>query len=252
LNFVNTLAGKVAIVTGASKGIGAGIAKAFSAEGAIVVVNYSSSKEGADRVLAEIADVGGNAIAIQASVSNPEEVKRLFSETKAAFGRLDILVNNAGVFKFEPFESISVAEFDRVFSTNVLGPVLTIQEAIKQFGFEEGRVINISSLAGSHSLPNGILYSATKAAVENLTQGLSAELGSRRIRVNVIAPGYTRSEGTAAEGLLGEDNVKQYISLTPLGRLGEPEDIAAVAVFLASDASSWITGETIRVGGGAR
>jgi 3-oxoacyl-[acyl-carrier protein] reductase len=252
LNFVNTLAGKVAIVTGASKGIGAGIAKAFSAEGAIVVVNYSSSKEGADRVLAEIADAGGNAIAIQASVSNPEEVKRLFSETKAAFGRLDILVNNAGVFKFEPFESISVAEFDRVFSTNVLGPILTIQEAIKQFGFEEGRVINISSLAGSHSLPNGILYSATKAAVENLTQGLSAELGSRRIRVNAIAPGYTRSEGTAAEGLLGEDNVKQYISLTPLGRLGEPEDIAAVAVFLASDASSWITGETIRVGGGAR
>jgi len=252
LNFVNTLAGKVAIVTGASKGIGAGIAKAFSAEGAIVVVNYSSSKEGADRVLAEIADAGGNAIAIQASVSNPEEVKRLFSETKAAFGQLDILVNNAGVFKFEPFESISVAEFDRVFSTNVLGPVLTIQEAIKQFGFEEGRVINISSLAGSHFLPNGILYSATKAAVENLTQGLSAELGSRRIRVNAIAPGYTRSEGTAAEGLLGEDNVKQYISLTPLGRLGEPEDIAAVAVFLASDASSWITGETIRVGGGAR
>ena len=252
LNFVNTLAGKVAIVTGASKGIGAGIAKAFSTEGAIVVVNYSSSKEGADRVLAEIADAGGNAIAIQASVSNPEEVKRLFSETKAAFGRLDILVNNAGVFKFEPFESISVAEFDRVFSTNVLGPILTIQEAIKQFGFEEGRVINISSLAGSHSVPNGILYSATKAAVENLTQGLSAELGSRRIRVNAIAPGYTRSEGTAAEGLLGEDNVKQYISLTPLGRLGEPEDIAAVAVFLASDASSWITGETIRVGGGAR
>ena len=252
LNFVNTLAGKVAIVTGASKGIGAGIAKAFSVEGAIVVVNYSSSKEGADHVLAEIADAGGNAIAVQASVSNPEEVKHLFSETKAAFGRLDILVNNAGVFKFEPFESISVAEFDRVFSTNVLGPILTIQEAIKQFGFEEGRVINISSLAGSHSLPNGILYSATKAAVENLTQGLSAELGSRRIRVNAIAPGYTRSEGTAAEGLLGEDSVKQYVSLTPLGRLGEPEDIAAVAVFLASDSSAWVTGETIRVGGGAR
>ena len=151
-------------------------------------------------MLAEIADAGGNAIAIQASVSNPEEVKRLFAETKAAFGRLDILVNNAGVFKFEPFESISVAEFHREFSTNVLGPILTIQEAIKQFGFEEGRVINISSLAGSHSLPNGILYSATKAAVENLTQGLSAELGSRRIRVNAIAPGYTRSEGTTGGG----------------------------------------------------
>jgi NADP-dependent 3-hydroxy acid dehydrogenase YdfG len=170
---MNILAGKVAIITRASKGIGASIAKAFSAEGASVVVNYSSSKEGADRVLGEIADAGGNAIAIQASVSNPEDVKRLFAETKAAFGQLDILVNNAGVFKFEPFECISVAEFNREFSTNVLGPILTIQEAIKQFGFEEGRIINISSLAGSHSLPNGVLYSATKAAVEKLTQGLS-------------------------------------------------------------------------------
>ncbi len=217
---MNTLAGKVAIVTGASKGIGAGNAKAFAAEGAIGVVNYSSSKEGADRVLAEIADAGGNAIAIQASVSSPEDVKRLFAETKAAFGRLDILVNNAGVFKFEPFKYISVAEFNREFSTNVLGPILTIQEAIRQFDFEEGRVINISSLAGSHSLPDGVLYSATKAAVENLTQGLAAELGSRRIRVNAIAPGYTRSEGTAAEGLLGEENVKHYISVTPLRPLG--------------------------------
>ena len=174
------------------------------------------------------------------------------SNAFSAFGRLDILVNNAGVFKFEPFEDIAVAEFNREFSTNVLGPILTIQEAIKQFGFEEGRVINISSLVGSHSLPNGVLYSATKAAVENLTQGLSAELGSRRIRVNAIAPGYTRSEGTAAEGLLGEESVKHFVSVTPLGRLGEPQDIAAVAVFLASDASSWVTGETIRVGGGAR
>jgi 3-oxoacyl-[acyl-carrier protein] reductase len=252
LNLTNILAGKVAIITGASKGIGAGIAKAFSAEGASVVVNYSSSREEADRVLAEIADAGGNAIAIQASVSNPEDVNRLFAETKAAFGRLDILVNNAGTFKFEPFECISVAEFHREFSTNVLGPILTTQEAIKQFGFEEGRIINISSLAGSHSLPNGVLYSATKAAVENLTEGLSAELGSRRIRVNAIAPGYTRNDGIAAEGLLGEENVKRYISVTPLGRLGEPGDIAAVAVFLASDASSWVTGETIRVGGGAR
>ncbi len=249
---MNPLAGKVALVTGASKGIGAGIARALSVAGASIVVNYSSSKEGADRVLAEIADAGGNAIAIQASVSDPTDVKRLFAETKAAFGRLDILVNNAGVFKFEPFEQISIAEFHREFSINVLGPILAIQEAIKQFGFEDGRVINISSLAGSHSLPNGILYSATKAAVENLTQGLSAELGARRIRVNAIAPGYTRSEGTKAEGLLGEENIRQYISLTPLGRLGEPEDIAAVAVFLASDASAWITGETIRVGGGAR
>ncbi|RYD53780.1 MAG: SDR family oxidoreductase, partial [Verrucomicrobiaceae bacterium] len=171
---------------------------------------------------------------------------------KRTYGKLDVLVNNAGVFKFEPFEKITVAEFQREFSTNVLGPILTIQEAIKQFGFEGGSVINISSLAGSHSLPSGILYSSTKAAVENLTQGLSAELGSRRIRVNAIAPGYTRSEGTVAEGLFGEESVKQYITLTPLGRIGDPGDIAAVATFLASSGSYWVTGETIRVAGGAR
>jgi 3-oxoacyl-[acyl-carrier protein] reductase len=249
---MNLLTGKVAIVTGASKGIGAGIASALGEAGASVVVNYASDREAADRVMADIADAGCNAIVVQANVSDPEGVKRLFAETKKAFGKLDVLVNNAGVFKFEPFEAISVAEFNREFSTNVLGPILTIQEAIRQFGFEGGRVINISSLAGSHSLPNGILYSATKAAVENLTQGLAAELGPRRIRVNAIAPGYTRSEGTRAEGLLGEESIKHYISLTPLGRLGEPEDIAAAAVFLASDASHWVTGETIRVSGGAR
>jgi 3-oxoacyl-[acyl-carrier protein] reductase len=252
LDPMRTLTGKVAIVTGASKGIGAGIAIALSAAGASIVVNYASSREDADRVLAEIAEVGGNAIAVQANVSEPQEVRRLFAETNKAFGKLDVLVNNAGVFKFEPFEAISVDEFHREFSTNVLGPILAIQEAIRQFGFEGGRVINISSLAGSHSLPNGILYSATKAAVENLTQGLASELGPRRIRVNAIAPGYTRNDGTKAEGLLGEESIRQYIAVTPLGRLGEPEDIAAVAVFLASDASSWVTGETIRVGGGAR
>jgi 3-oxoacyl-[acyl-carrier protein] reductase len=249
---MNSLAGKVALVTGASKGIGAGIANALCAEGASVVVNYASSREGADRVLAELADAGCNAIAIQASVSDPQDVKRLFAETKKAFGKLDVLVNNAGVFKFEPFEAITAAEFNREFSTNVLGPMLTVQEAIRQFGFEGGSVINISSLAGSNSMPNAVLYSATKAAVENLTQGLSTELGPRKIRVNAIAPGYTWSEGTRSEGLLSEESVKRYVSVTPLGRLGEPKDIAAVAVFLASDASSWITGETIRVGGGAR
>ncbi|HEU4678098.1 MAG TPA: glucose 1-dehydrogenase [Terrimicrobiaceae bacterium] len=249
---MKTLTGKVAIVTGASKGIGAGIATALGAAGASVVVNYASSREGADRVLEKIADGGGNAVAVQASVSEPQDVRRLLAETDKAFGKLDVLVNNAGVFKFEPFEAITIAEFHREFSTNVLGPILAIQEAIRQFGFEGGSVINISSLARSHSLPNGILYSATKASVENLTQGLAAELGPRRIRVNAIAPGYTRSEGTKTEGLLGEESVRQYIALTPLGRLGEPEDIAAVAVFLASDASSWVTGETIRVGGGAR
>jgi 3-oxoacyl-[acyl-carrier protein] reductase len=251
-NPMKSLTGKVAIVTGASKGIGASIATALGIEGASVVVNYASSREDADPVLGRIADAGGNAIAVQACVSEPHDVQRLFAETKKAFGKLDVLVNNAGVFKFEPFEAISVSEFHREFSINVLGPILTIQEAIRQFGFEGGRVINISSLAGSHSLPNGILYSATKAAVENLTQGLAAELGPRRIRVNAIAPCYTCSEDTQAEGLLGEESFKQYIPVTPLGRLNEPEDIAAVAVFLASDESSCVTGEIIRVGGGAR
>ncbi|QJE94247.1 SDR family NAD(P)-dependent oxidoreductase [Luteolibacter luteus] len=249
---MKTLTDKVAIVTGASKGIGAAIAKSFAREGAAVVVNYATSSSDADSVVAEITDAGGRAIAIQASVSEPCAVKRLFQETKEAFGKLDVLVNNAGVFKFEPFEAITVAEFQREFSTNVLGTILTIQEAIEQFGFEGGSVINLSSLAGSHSLPQGVLYSATKAAVESITQGLSAELGDRRIRVNAIAPGYTRSEGTVAEGLFGEESVKLYLSLTPLARIGEPVDIARVATFLASDASAWITGETIRVAGGAR
>jgi 3-oxoacyl-[acyl-carrier protein] reductase len=238
---MNLLAGKVAIVTGASKGIGAGIANALSAEGASVVVNYASSRKGADRVLAEIADAGGNAIAVQANVPDPEAVKRLFAETKKAFGKLDVLVNNAGVFKFEAFEAITAAEFHRQFSINVLGPIITLQEAIRQFGFEGGSVINISSLSGSRSTPNAALYSATKAALENLTQGLSAELGPHKIRVNAIAPGYTRSEGTEAAGLLSEESVKRYVSVTPLGRLGEPKDIAAAAVFLASDASHWVT-----------
>jgi 3-oxoacyl-[acyl-carrier protein] reductase len=246
------LAGKVAIITGASKGIGAGIAKALCAEGASVVVNYASSRTGADRVLEELAECGCNSVAVQANVSEAEDVRRLFAETKKAFGQLDVLVNNAGVFKFDPFEEITASEFHREFSVNVLGPILTIQEAIREFGFEGGSVINISSIVGSHSQPNAVLYSATKAALGNLTQGLAAELGPRRIRVNAIAPGYTRSEGTEAEELYREPNLQRLTSVTPLGRLGEPADIAAVAVFLASDASAWITGETIRVSGGAR
>lgn len=246
------LDGKVAIVTGASKGIGAGIAKALCAEGASVVVNYASSRNGTERVLADLADCGCNSIAVQADVSNPEDVQRLFAETKKAFGQLDVLINNAGVFKFDPFEAITPSEFHREFSVNVLGPILTIQEAIRVFGFEGGSVINISSIVGTHSQPNAVLYSATKAALGNLTQGLAAELGPRRIRVNAIAPGYTRSEGTEAEGLYSEESVQRITSITPLGRLGEPADIAAAAVFLASDASAWISGETIRVSGGAR
>ncbi len=249
---MNSLTGKAAIVTGASKGIGAGIARALAEAGAAVVVNYASDGAGADRVVAEITNAGGRALAIQASVSQPEDVQRLFAQSKDALGRLDVLVNNAGVFKFDPFEKITPAEFQREFSVNVLGPILTLQEAIRQFGFDGGSVINITSIVGSHSQPNAVLYSSTKAALGNLTQGLAAELGARGIRVNAIAPGYTRSEGTEAEGLYTEESLQHYASITPLGRLGEPADIAAAAVFLASDASHWVTGETIRVAGGAR
>jgi 3-oxoacyl-[acyl-carrier protein] reductase len=249
---MKTLLNKVALVTGASKGIGAGIAKALAEAGAAVIVNYASDQAGADRVVAEIVAAGGRALAIQASVNIPADVQRLFAEAKAAFGRLDVLVNNAGVFQFGSFEEITPAEFQREFSVNVLGPILTVQEAVRQFGFEGGSVINVSSIVGSQAQPNAVLYSATKAAVGNLTQGLAAELGARRIRVNAIAPGYTRSEGTEAEGLYGEESLRRYAAITPLGRLGEPSDIAAAAVFLASDASHWITGETLRVAGGAR
>lgn len=243
---------KVALVTGASKGIGAGIAKGLADAGAAVVVNYASDQAGADRVVTEILEAGGQALAIQGSVSELDDVRRLLAETKRAFGRLDVLVNNAGVFKFGSFEEITSLEFHREFSVNVLGPILTVQEAIRQFGFEGGSVINISSIVGFHSQPNALLYSSTKAALGNLTQGLAAELGSRRIRVNAIAPGYTWSEGTEAEGLYSEESLKHYAAITPLGRIGQPVDIAAAAIFLASDASHWITGETIRVAGGAR
>lgn len=249
---MKTLSKQVAIVTGASKGIGAGIAKALAAAGASVVVNYATSRAGADRVVAAILAQGGTAVAIRASVSDPKEVEQLFAKVKAEFGRLDILVNNAGVFKFGPLDTITVEEFKREYATNVLGPILTLQEAIRQFGFEGGRVINITSLAGSRSMPQALLYSSTKAALESLTQGMAAELGARGIRVNAIAPGYTRSEGTEAEGLYDDASLQYYADVTPLGRLGEPADIAAAAVFLASPASSWITGESIRVSGGGR
>lgn len=247
---MKTLFNKIALVTGASKGIGAGIAKALAEAVAAVIVNYASDQVGADRVVAEVVAAGGQALAIQASVNIPADVERLFAESKAAFGRLDVLVNNAGVFKFGSFEEITPAEFQREFSVNVLGPILTVQEAVRQFGFEGGSVINVSSIVGSQAQPNAVLYSATKAAVGNLTQGLAAELGARRIRVNAVAPGYTRSEGT--ERLYGEESLRHYEAVTPLGRLGEPSDIAAAAVFLASDASRWVTGETLRVAGGAR
>jgi len=247
---MSKLTGKVAIVTGASKGIGAGIAKGLGAAGASVVVNYSSSKEGADRVVAEIKGQGGKAIAVQGDVSKAADVRRLFDETKKAFGVPDVLVNNAGIFKFEPIEAVTEKEFHRHFDTNVLGPILMIQEAAKYFGPKGGSVINVSSVVATNPPPTSLVYSATKAALDSITLALARELGPRKIRVNSINPGMTETEGTLQTDIIGSDFEKQAIAQTPLGRIAKPEDIAPTAVFLASDESAWITGETIRVSGG--
>lgn len=248
---MSELKGKVAVVTGASKGIGAGIAKRFGAAGASVVVNYSSSKDGADRVVAEITKSGGNAIAVQGDVSKAGDVKRLFDETKRAFGKLDVLVNNAGVFRFAPLEEVTEDEFHREFNINVLGTLLATREALKHFN-GGGSVINLSSVVSTSPIPNSSVYSATKGAVDTLTVGLSRELGPRNIRVNVIAPGGVDTEGTQEIGVVGSDFEKQMVAQTPLGRFGQPDDIAQVAVFLASDASAWLTGERITASGGWR
>ncbi len=234
------LTGKVAIVTGASKGIGAGIAKGLGAAGAAVVVNDASSKAGADRVGAAITGKGGT------------DVKRLFEETKKAFGSLDVLVNNAGVFEFEPIEAVTENEFHREFNTNVLGSILTIQEAVKQFGPNGGSVINISSVASVNPVPNLLVYAATKSALDSITRVLAKELGPRKIRVNTIAPGGVETEGVHRIGIIGSDFEKQMVSNTPLGRFGQPEDIARVAVFLASEDAGWVTGDRITVSGGYR
>jgi 3-oxoacyl-[acyl-carrier protein] reductase len=246
------LTGKVAIVTGASKGIGAGIAKGFAAAGAAVVVNYASSREGADRVVAEIAAAGGKAIAVQGDVSKAEDVRRLFAATKEAFGALDVLVNNAGVFHFEPLEAVTEDEFHREFNTNVLGTLLATQEALKHFGPAGGNVINISSIASTNPVANSVVYSATKGAVDSITQALAKEFGERKIRVNAIAPGGVETEGVQRIGIIGSDFQKEMIAKTPLGRFGQPDDIARVAVFLASDEAAWLTGERLTVSGGLR
>jgi len=246
------LKGKVAIVTGASKGIGAGIAKALGAAGAAVAVNYASSKEGADRVVAEITGHGGKAIAVQGDVSKAADVRRLFDETKKAFGSLDVLVNNAGVFEFQPLEAVTENEFHREFNTNVLGPIMATQEALKHFGPGGGSVINISSVASLNSVPNSVVYAATKSAVDWITRVLAKELGPRKIRVNTIAPGGVETEGAHRIGIMGSDLEKQIVAETPLGRFGQPEDIARVAVFLASEDAGWVTGERITAAGGYR
>ncbi len=246
------LEGKVAIVTGASKGIGAAIAKGLSAAGAAVVVNYASSREGADWVVAEIAGRGGRAVAVQGDVAKAADVRRLFEETQRAFGSVDVLVNNAGVYQLEPIESVVEDAFHRQFNTNVLGPILAIQEAVKHFGPKGGSVINISSVASTSAPANSVVYSATKGALDAVTRVLAKELGPRRIRVNTIAPGGVETEGVHAAGLMGSDFEKQVVAGTPLGRFGQPEDIAGVAVFLASDAAGWVTGERISASGGFR
>ncbi len=246
------LAGKVAVVTGASKGIGVGIADGLADAGASVVVNYSSDRAGADRVVAGITRKGGKAVAVQGDVSKASDVKRLFAEAVRAFGRLDVLVNNAGVYRFGPVESITEEEFHRHYGVNVLGPILAVQEALKHFGPEGGSIINISSIVGSSPWPQTVLYSSTKAAIDNLTRGLALELAPRKVRVNAVAPGTTESEGTSDLHLFDGDEGKKVIASTPLGRLGTPSDIARVVVFLASDDSAWVTGEVIRASGGMK
>ncbi len=244
------LSGKVAVVTGASKGIGASIAQHLAGEGAAVVVNYSTSREGADKVVAEVERRGGKAVAVQADVARRADIQRLFAEAKRAFGRVDILVNNAGVFEFAPIEEVTAEHFHRQFDLNVLGLLLTTQEALRYLGPEGGSIINVSSVVATLAPPTASVYGATKAAVDTVTRSLAKELGPRRIRVNSINPGMIETEGFHAAGLAESDFRKQVEAQTPLGRIGQPGDIGPVAVFLASSDSGWITGETIHVSGG--
>jgi 3-oxoacyl-[acyl-carrier protein] reductase len=246
------LAGKVAIVTGASKGIGAEIARELGAEGARVVVNYASSKERADRVVDEITKRGGQAVAVQGDVAKKADIERLFAATKKAYGKLDVLVNNGGVYSFAPLEAATEDEFHRQFNINVLGLLFATQEAAKHFGADGGSVINVSSAATSATPPNSAIYSGTKGAVDAITRALAKELGPKKIRVNAINPGLVATEGYQTFGVAGTDLETQGVAQTPLGRVGQPRDIAPVVAFLASSESAWVTGETIRVAGGFR
>jgi 3-oxoacyl-[acyl-carrier protein] reductase len=246
------LQGKVAVVTGASKGIGAGIAKSLAAEGAAVVVNYASSKEGADRVVNEITGKGGKAIAVKGSVANAKDIEQIFAETKKAFGKLDILVNNAGVYEFSPIETITEEQFHRHFDTNVLGLLLATREAVKHFNGDGGSIINIGSVVSQIAPPASSIYTATKGAVDAITHVLAKELGPKKIRVNSINPGMVETEGVHAAGIIGSDFQKQHEAQVPLGRIGQPEDIASIAVFLASADSGWLTGELLLSSGGLR
>lgn len=249
---MSKLQGKVAVVTGASKGIGAGIAKSLAAEGAAVVVNYASSKEGAERVVKEITNKGGKAVAVQGSVAKAADVEQIFAETKKAFGKLDILVNNAGVYEFSPIEEITEEQYHRIFSTNVLGLLLTTKEALKHFNGEGGSIINIGSAVTELTPPTSSVYTGTKGAVDAITRTLAKELGPKKIRVNSINPGIVETEGVHAAGFIGSDFLKHFEAQTPLGRIGQPDDISSIATFLASSDSAWLTGELLVVSGGLR
>jgi 3-oxoacyl-[acyl-carrier protein] reductase len=249
---LSKLSDKVAIVTGASKGIGAGIARALAAAGASVVVNYASSAEAAEKVVDSITQSGGHAIAVQADISSEPDVRRLFLETQTSFGRLDILVNNAGACQFVPIEAVDIAMYNHLFSTNVLGPLLTCREAVKLFGDKGGSIINIGSAYSDLNIPHSAVYAASKRAVDSITAVLAKELGPRKIRVNSINPGVVDTEGARAFGFIGSDLQLSLENLTPLGRYGEPSDIAPIATFLASDDSRWLTGEHLVASGGLR
>lgn len=248
---MNNLTGKVAVVTGASKGIGAGIAKALAAEGASVIVNYASSKAGADTVVATIEKAGGKAVAVRGDVAKPAEVRGMIDAAIKTFGRLDILVNNSGVYEFGALEAITEENFHKMFNINVLGVLLATQAAVKHMS-AGGSVINIGSAVSRIAPANSAVYTATKASVDAITGVLSKELGPKRIRVNSINPGVVETEGTQAAGIIGSEFEKGLVAQTPLGRTGQPGDIASVAVFLASEKSAWLTGESIIAGGGLR
>lgn len=245
------LAGKAAIVTGASKGIGAAIATHLAGEGAAVAVNYASDRQGAQQVAAAITDNGGKAVTVQADLTQKAEIERLFAETKKAFGRVDILVNNAGVYEFLPIEAVTEEHFHKQFNLNVLGLILASQQAVESFGDAGGCIINISSVASKRTPANGSVYSATKAAVDAVTKSLARELGPRNIRVNAVNPGLVETEGTHAAGIIESDFRRESEAQTPLGRIGQPGDIAPVVSFLASEDAAWMTGQTLLVSGGA-
>lgn len=246
------LNGKVAVVTGASKGIGAGIAKSLAAAGAAVAVNYSSSKEGADKVVNEIIADGGRAFSVKGNVTSKDELEKVFSETVEKYGKLDILINNAGIFNFSALEDITEENFNSQFAINVLGTLLSTQQALKHFPESGGSVVNISSVVGTSPTPNSSVYSATKGAVDTLTKALALELAPKNIRVNAVAPGLTITEGAITAGITGSDMEREVIASTPLGRAGLPEDIAGVTTFLASEDAGWLTGQIITASGGLK